>query len=441
MDIATEYSRFRKEVARSRHVYTLVDRVNASHSVGIRFFSYGKLVMPVWSSRERTEQFQKRSPRHRRYRIQEVTFDELKVLCSHQDFLGINYRGGKGVGGCEIPTRDLLEAVTSGSKELRDPFEFVLKRSLQIVKSFERGILTRYEAGSLLFELFTPDNAIDAFKILPEKFQDDIKQRVRQMPVSPWDWLRTIPMDCYTARKPGCNIETAFPYRSDDRRLKPICDKLRSHFKEQSVVLEPEDPSPPIAMSLEEILTLEHDLTRWYREKDKLLSEVVAQYIFAWRKSGDQWECPIGRPREMAWCPSTPPTFASLDDLSLPVLWGALKCYHPWVYRNKKGRNVRWADVCLSGYTYEPGMTQTFQDCLIVIRESSNPKIHHCTQLDENHYHWFDAAMCAELIRAGKNFRIPGCHPAEVLCRALLVAKKCRQDDPPPSVDDQLHLL
>jgi len=290
-----------------------------------------------------------------------------------------------------------------------DPFP---KRISQIVRSVERGILTRQEGSRLLLDKMSPDNVAEALRLIPEQFHDDIKERVRQMPVSAWDWHRPIRMEFFCGRNPP----KVFGNRlSESLEKKPVGDALRSYYRERGIVLERADPTPLLELSIEEILNLYDDWTGERRNYTPL-SEAVAIHVFAWRKSGAQWERPENFASDLSWCPAEAPRFIALGDALLGMLWGALNCFHPWVYRDESGRAIRWADVSLTSSDSRRESLDYVDVFLNVCRGAESAGTNDC----------------ATAIRTGKNFQIQGAPSSEVLCKALLIAKKCRQNDPGP---------
>src|SRR4051812_42159158 len=106
----------------------------------------------------------------------------------------------------------------SGAPNNSVPIE---KRVRQIVSSFERGILTRPEAGRMLFDLLTVDNLSDVLKLFPELFVDDIKERVRRMPVSPWDWQRSLAIDTFNGSRPIAKFDDKFHFLNERKAYRP----------------------------------------------------------------------------------------------------------------------------------------------------------------------------------------------------------------------------
>ncbi len=310
--------------------------------------------------------------------------------------------------------------------------ESIERRISQITKAFETGILMQGEASRLLFDLFSPDNVADVLKLIPEMFLADIKERVRRMPVSPWDWEHAYRTD-YSGTD---SFDTQMRQPTESKFVKPVGLALRSYYKQLGLNLYREDPSLPISFSFEEILELDPTDNLMTPIKDSKLSAAVAIHIFSWRKRGDQWECPKGYAADLDWRPTDPPTFVNLDDSYLPMLWRTLKYFHPWVFRDANGRGMRWADVNLMTYAsqwnFNNGLATGIWDSIAVVREVGNSSVPTHERNDENGVPRFNVIDCANSLRSGQNFRIDGLHASEVVCRALLVAKKCRQEDAGP---------
>jgi hypothetical protein len=324
-----------------------------------------------------------------------------------------------------------MMAISSGYDEPpKVPKGALGKRICQIVKSVQQGVLTESEGSRLLFDEIAPENVAEALQLIPETFHADIRERVRQMPMSPWDWQRSTRMEFYCGRTPP---QISWRHHSECFKNKPVGEALRSYYRERGIFLERTDPTPSLELSFEEVLKLYDNFPGEGRER-KPLSEAVAVYVFAWRKRGTQWERPERFASDLSWCPTEPPSFVTLGDSTLGMLWGVLNCFHPWVYRDESGRAVKWAEVSLTTCNHANLSLGQFDLFLTVCRESGNAfKPRHIRLNAPLSYPEFDEVDCANSIRTGKNFQISTGLATEVLCKALLIAKKCRQDDPTPN--------
>lgn len=77
-----------------------------------------------------------------------------------------------------------------------------------------------------------------------------------------------------------------------------------------------------------------------------------------------------------------------------------------------------------------------------VLRQDGNMNIpSHLKPCEEKEgYFDFDDTDLCSAIRSGRNFRVTSGRFQEALCRALLIAKKCRQDDPGPNGEPALPI-
>jgi hypothetical protein len=309
-----------------------------------------------------------------------------------------------------------------------------------ILKEWKRGVLRDHEAVEYIFDK-VPVECDWLFRQIPPEFETVVKKTVDQHPLCPWEELRLRGLRSYC--RPGYKAHRSDHLTSHSANYESWITRMRDYYLAKGERLGRREQLPRLEMSLEEIVVLEDGLMR--QRPPHRLSESVALHILGWRKLDEEhWEhFTFTRGEGEGWKTCDPPFFQDFNvtgDPTVGMLWEKLRNFHPWVYRDSHGKATRWADVCLSDYmacdhASQSPMKANSEPSVVVLRQDGNLNIpsHLRPSEDKEGYFDFDDADLCSAIRSGRSFRVVGFRFQEALCRALLIAKKCRQDDLGPS--------
>lgn len=313
-----------------------------------------------------------------------------------------------------------------------------------VLKEWKRGVLRDHEAVEYIFNKI-PIECEWLFLQIPPEFETILKKSVNQHPLCPWDELRLRGLQSY------CGLVKAHQsdyLRSHSANYESWIKRLREYYAAKGERLGRKEQLPRLEKSLEEIVVLEDGLTR--QKTPHRLSESVALHVLGWRKQDEEhWEhFTFTKGEGEGWKACDSPFFQDFHitgDPTVGMLWGKLRAFHPWVYRDSARKATRWADVFLTDYmscdhVSQSPMKANGEPSVVVVRQDGSMKIpSHLKPCEEKegYFDFNDADLCSA-IRSGRNFRITGFRFQEALCRALLIAKKCMQEDLGPNGESAL---
>ncbi len=303
-------------------------------------------------------------------------------------------------------------------------------------RRWKESVFRAHEAVIGMFDTTPPRECEWLLNLVSPEFEVELRQMVAWHPRNPWDELR---LRYWTNNG-------IFSYSSN---YESWISRFRDYYDVRGEIPSVREELPTLDISLEEIMELEDGFSP--RGKHPL-SERVALHVLGWRMTEGTWERLEYKSESgnREWTPCDPPFFHDYikpdstayvpDGQYVGLLWEKLTKYHPWVRRDHSGKAIRWADVCMTLHNLkyarlreEDSLMKLEQiPSVVVLRESNELNVpEHPMRVDYRSRRW-DFTDMFSAIRNGRSFRIPGHNFNDVLCRALLIAKKCREDDMGP---------